>query len=116
VRRQRRSLHNAGAADRPGDRGDRVLAVGQLLVAGPRGTRRHRGLTNGETPPESRRPDQRRQRIVVVYDVTTVESRERLAPGRALRRRLHHQSLTPRVVRQERQRQAGGQLPTAQDH
>ncbi|XP_039290266.1 uncharacterized protein LOC120352669 isoform X1 [Nilaparvata lugens] len=31
---QRRVLHNPGAADRAGDGGDRLLAVGQLLVTG----------------------------------------------------------------------------------
>nr|XP_015838282.1 PREDICTED: uncharacterized protein LOC103313949 isoform X1 [Tribolium castaneum]XP_015838283.1 PREDICTED: uncharacterized protein LOC103313949 isoform X1 [Tribolium castaneum] len=81
--RQRRGVHNAGAADRPRDRGDRVLAVGQLLVAGPRGPRGDRGLTIGQAPPEPRPAHQRGQHVLHVH-VAAVEPRERLAAGGAL--------------------------------
>ncbi|XP_063917431.1 uncharacterized protein LOC135133099 [Zophobas morio] len=97
--RQRRGVHHAGPAHRAGDRGDRVLAVRQLLVAGPGGPRRHRGLTNTETPPQPGHPHQHRQRVVLDL-LQTLEPRERLAARGALRRRLH-QPLTPRSVRQE---------------
>ncbi|XP_049818059.1 uncharacterized protein LOC126264379 isoform X2 [Aethina tumida] len=78
--RQCGSLYNAGSADRFGDRGDRLLALRQLLVAGTGGPNRDGGLTQTETASRLGGAHQRGQRFPQLLPIVR-QSGKRLAFG-----------------------------------
>ncbi|CAH1100967.1 unnamed protein product [Psylliodes chrysocephalus] len=90
--RQCRSVHYASPIDRPGDRSNRLLVVGQLLVPGTREPSNDDGLTQTQAGPEAARVAERKR--VVIFPVTRVatvarlqtnESRKQLASCRGIR-------------------------------
>ncbi|KAG5892668.1 hypothetical protein JTB14_004866 [Gonioctena quinquepunctata] len=78
------SVHHAGSPDWISYRSNRLLAIGQLLVARTRGTSSHSSLTKTETTSESSDTHQHRERLFhdTITTVESIQSGEQLAIGR----------------------------------
>lgn len=103
--RQRRGVHNAGPPHRPGDRGHRLLALGQLLVPGTGGHDDDRGLTSGQARspglPASTADSHQRGQHTLVQPHGSLEPGQRLAPGGHIGQWGFPESLTSRPMREE---------------